>query len=166
MWRTRSIQRVAVCLATAGVCLCQPAFATGPHAGQTPVVTDVRLHESGVLIGQVVTPENRPVPGVRVALHTAGKQVAVAQSEKHGYFAFNGLQNGIYQLVTPKGAGVYRVWTHATAPPSAHLGVLLIDGDGIVRGRFLGHNFNLAVITAALVAIPVILVVTDEPSSP
>jgi len=162
---TRLIQSVAVCLATIGICLPQLAFAAAPQTGQGPVVTDVRLHESGALIGQVVTPENRPVPGVQVVLQTAGRQLAVGQSDNNGYFAFNGLQNGVYQLVTPKGHAVYRVWTHVTAPPSAQLGALVVEGDSTVRGNYPGYArgfrnlmanpWIVAAIIAAAVAIPV-----------
>ena len=163
-------QTLAVTLAVLGLCLPQVALAAAPQAAPTSVVTDVRMHESGTLLGQVVSPENLPVPGVKVALLSKGKQLAVGGTDKSGYFAFKGLQNGVYQMVSPKGNAVYRVWSHQTAPPSAHLGALVVNGDDTVRGQHRFHGFRnwmanpwfvAAVITAA-VAIPVAIHNSDN----
>jgi hypothetical protein len=157
------IQGVAVCLATLGFCIPQVAIAAAPQAGKAPVVTDVRLHESGAMLGQVVSPENLPASGLQVALQSNGKPLAVATSDKNGYFAFAGMQNGVYEVVAPEGRAMYRVWTPATAPPSAQLGALVVNGNDTVRGQHAMHGFRnlmanpwfVAGVIAAAVAIPV-----------
>jgi len=153
-----------VCIAAAGLCVPQMAMAAIPQNGKAPGVYDVRLHESGALLGQVVSPESQPLAGVPVKLRTSGKELAGATSDKNGYFAFAGLANGVYEIVTPEGRGVYRVWSHAAAPPSAQPGALVVNGDDtVVRGQQAMRGFRdlmanpwfvAAVITAA-VAIPV-----------
>lgn len=163
MGTTRCIRWVAVCLATLGLCLPQVAMAAKPQDQTATAVSDVRLHESGALLGQVVTPENRPVAGAKITLHSAGKELAVARSDKSGYFAFNGLSNGVYQLSSPKGQGTYRVWTHKAAPPAAHLGALVVDSDQVVRGQnsmrgfrnLMANPWFVAAVIAGAIAIPV-----------
>ncbi len=158
------IQRVMVCLAVVGVCLPQLALASTPQNGQMPV-TDVQLRAGGVLVGQVVTPQNVAIPHTAVALYSAGQKLKVAKTDKSGYFAFRGLQSGVYQVAAAKSQGTYRVWTHSMAPPAARAqqGALIVAGQQTVRGQngmrsirnFLANPIVIAGIVATAIAVPV-----------
>lgn len=169
------LQHVAVALAVVGFCVPQVAFATTPQAQTASVISDVRLHESGALLGRLVSPEDTPVPGAMVSLESGGKQLAQAKTDKSGYFAFTNLTAGVYRLVSPKGRTACRVWTPQTAPPSAQLGALVVDGDAtLVRGqhgfggcrKLLTNPWFVAAVIAAAVAIPVAIHNSKGPSSP
>ena len=175
---TTFVQQIAVVLALAGMCAPQMAFAATPQATPTTVVTDVRLHESGALLGQVVSPENIPLAGAKVTLLSGGKPLAVAQTNQGGCFAFPGVKNGVYELASLKGHSAYRVWTPQTAPPSAHVAALVVDGDETVRGQnqfgrgfqgfrnLMANPWFVAAVIAAAVAIPVAIHNSKKSGSP
>lgn len=104
-------------------------------AGQTATVTDVALRNGGVLIGQVVDPQGIAKTGVPVKIGAGQQTLAVAVTDQAGYFAFSGLQGGVYQIATQGACGSYRVWTADASPPSAQAGALVIDGNEVVRGQ-------------------------------
>lgn len=169
------LQHVAVALAVVGFCVPQVAFATTPQAQTATVISDVRLHESGALLGQLVSPEDMPVAGALVSLKVDGKQLAQAKTDKSGYFAFTNVNNGVYQLASPKGEAAYRVWTPQTAPSSAQPGALVVNGDAtLYRGQHRMHGFRnllanpwfVAAVIAAAVAIPVAIHNSKGSSSP
>jgi hypothetical protein len=103
-------------------------------AGQLPTVTDVALRDGGLLIGQVVDPQGAAKAGVQVNIGTGQQTLASAVTDKAGYFAFCGLQGGVYRITAQEGQGAYRAWALGTAPPSAQQGALLVDGKNVVRG--------------------------------
>ena len=160
---TTLIQRVAVCVAVVGLCVPQVALAATPSANQTPVVTDVKLQEGGVLLGQVVTPQNTAVVGTDVVLLSGKKQLAVSKTDKQGYFAFSRLPRGVYQVAAANGYGAFRVWTSKTAPPKARKGALVVAGSNTVRGQngmssfrnFMANPIVIAGIVATAIAVPV-----------
>lgn len=159
---TISFQRVAVCCAMVGLCLPQMALAAG-LPGQKPVVTDVQLHDGGTLYGRVVNADYRPVVREAVALSSGGRRIDSGQTNHDGYFAFEGLQSGVYQVTLAHGQGAYRVWARGTAPPSAPPQVLIVNGADTVRGQqgmrtvrnFLSNPIVIAGIVATAVAVPV-----------
>ena len=158
------IQRVVVCMAVVGVCMPQLAMASMPQ-NDPARVTDVQLLAGGVLVGQVVTPQNTPVAQTSVTLQSAGQKISVGKTDKSGYFAFKGLHCGVYQLAAAKGHGSYRVWAEGTAPPSAQMqkGALVVAGQETVRGQngmrtvrnFLANPIVIAGIVATAIAVPV-----------
>jgi len=157
---TGIIRQIVVGLALVGVCFPQMVLAATPQNGQTPVITDIRLHEGGVLYGQVVTVENTPVAGSEVLLTANGQELAAYKTDKNGYFAFSGLQSGMYQLVTANGHRAYRVWSGEVAPPSAQAGALVVVGGQTVRGQgrirnLLANPWVVGAIVATAVAVPV-----------
>ena len=169
------IQFVAVSLAIAGMCFPQAAFAAAGANAQPGAIADIQLHEGNVLIGQVVTPENRPAADAAVTLHSGNQLLASAKTDAKGVFAFRGLQNGVYQVMTPNGQGTYRVWEPGTAPPAAQAGALIVAGQNTVRGQeamtglrnLLANPLVIAGIVAAAVAIPVAIHNSHHaPSSP
>ncbi|MFH1921995.1 MAG: carboxypeptidase-like regulatory domain-containing protein [Planctomycetota bacterium] len=155
------VPQVAVCLAVVGLCIPQLALAAAPQATHGPVMNDLQLREGGVLIGQVVTPENVPAAGIHVSLRSGGRELNVAKTDKNGYFAFRGLKSGVYQLVTAEGQAGYRVW--AKAPPGAQSLALVVNGIDTVRGQhgmrtfrnLMANPWVIAGLIAVAVAVPV-----------
>lgn len=170
MKTTRVFQSCLVCLALIGLCLPLPLLA----APATPIL-DIAMQEGGLLQGQVVDLQNQPRANVPVALVAGEKQLAVGRTNANGYFAFQGVRGGVYQLATPEGFAVYRVWTAQTAPPSAQPAALLVTGNGTVRGQccggvgaFLSNPWVIAGIIATAIAVPIAVhnADDDEPVSP
>jgi len=170
---TTLIQQVAVCLAVVGFCIPQIAFAATPQANLGSVMTDVELRDGGVLLGQVVTPENRPVAGVDVLLRSGTQELGVSKTDNDGYFTFSGLRTGVYQVATPEGQAAYRVWTQGTAPPGAPIGALVVNGNDTVRGQsgmrslkcFFTNPWVIAGIIATAIAVPVAIHNSKKPGS-
>lgn len=166
----RRIQQIAVWLAVAGFCIPQAALSAG---NGLPRIGDVTLHEAGTLVGQILDNAGNPLEGVRVALGDTTGELAVAQTNKEGCFAFSGLSDGVYEVATPAGSSVYRVWTAATAPPTAERGVLIVGDGQTVRGNWgngplsiLGKRPLLtAGLIAAAIAIPIAVTADKGPSS-
>ncbi|KKL19232.1 hypothetical protein LCGC14_2467570 [marine sediment metagenome] len=161
------IQRVVICIAMVGVCMPQLLVAAMPQ--NDPIrVTDVQLLEGGVLIGQVVTPQNTPIAQTSVTLQNAGRKIE-GKTDKDGYFAFKGLRTGVYRVAAAEGHGTYRVWTEGQAPQTAQMkaqiqeGVLIVAGQEVVRGQngmrtirnFLANPIVIAGIVATAIAVPV-----------
>ena len=173
MKRATLIQQVAVCLAVVGCSIPQIALATTPQANPGAVMTDVQLRDDGVLLGQVVTPENTPVAGVDVLLRSGREQLGASKTDHNGCFAFSGLRTGVYQVATAEGQATYRVWTIGTAPPGVPSGALIVFGGDTVRGQhhmrcmrnLLCNPWVVAGIIAAAVAIPVAIHNSKKPGS-
>jgi len=166
------VQRLAVSLAAAGLCVPQMALAATPLNHQPPVIADVRLNEGGVLIGQVVTPHGVAVPDTDVLLGSGDQAVNTVKSDQNGHFTFAGLSNGVYQVSTAGGQQVYRLWTAETAPPAAQPHAMLVADT--VRGQqgmrtfrnLMANPWVVAAIIATAVAIPVAIHNSKKPSSP
>lgn len=164
MRRSQSLSALVVWFAIAVACFPQIAAAAPPQSPFSPV-TDVVLRGGGVLLGQVVQPQGSPVANLPVSLVRDGKKLAPASTNTAGYFAFSGLKTGTYQVVTPTDVGTYRVWTAETAPPGAQPGILIVNGQGAVRGQYdartyagmIGKPLVLGGLVAAAIAVPVAL---------
>jgi hypothetical protein len=170
MSRRYPIQQVAVWLAVVGFCVPQAALAAGPAGDQSPLILDVALHDGGTLVGQVVDAQGIPQANSPVSLRSATHELAAGQTNAQGYFAFSGLNSGVYQVVTSSGAGVYRVWSQSTAPPAAQPGALIVADGSTVRGHLLSclgcHPLIVAGVVVAAIAIPVAVHNQKKPSSP
>ena len=135
---------------------------SGPKA---PPVVDVRLHQDGTLLGQVVTAQSSPA--------SRGRELATATTDKNGYFAFAGLHDGVYQLVAAEGQGTFRVWSAQTAPPAAQPGALVVTGKETVRGQggirrvrnALANPVVAGGLIAAGIAIPIAVDDADDPGT-
>ncbi len=73
-----------------------PAGAMPP--GQAPTVLDVSLGDGGMLSGQVVDAQGRPMAQTPVVVRGASGQVAVAGTDGGGRFQFRGLPGGLYEV--------------------------------------------------------------------
>jgi len=166
----RWIQYVVVWVAAVGLCVPQLAFAAKPAGAQRPAILDITLHDGGAFLGQVVDAQGSPVVGMPVSLRDGNRPLAEARTNAQGFFAFQGLQPGVYQVATPAGAAVYRVWSPQAAPPSAKPGALLVSTGQTVRGQGLGFLGSYPLLTAALIAtaiaVPIAVTIDRNPSSP
>ena len=159
---------IAICVTLAGLCFSQASAATSPASSATGVA-DVALRDGGVLHGQLLDPQGRPVANAPVRLMNGEQELAETRTDAQGAFAFRGLRGGVYQVAGAGGAGIYRLWAPGTAPPSARPGVLLVAGDDLVRGnlRSFGHCCGswcryhlsnpvvLTAVVATAIAVPV-----------
>lgn len=130
---------LGVSLLVAGLGNPQPAVAATP-TGQTPLVVDVALAGGDLMLGQVVDTQGQPLAGADVTLSVAGRTIATAKSDAKGFFAFRGLQGGVYQLAAAEGRAIYRVWAAGTAPPGARQGALVVAGKDFARGQLRGYG--------------------------
>jgi len=105
-----------------------------PVMGQAAPVQDVALQPDGILRGQVLDGQGRPVANGTVVVAQQGKLVTRTLTDEQGRFAVAGLRGGLYQVVTAQGGGVYRVWTAEAAPPVAKNAALIVNDETIVRG--------------------------------
>jgi hypothetical protein len=110
---------------------------SGSGARQQPVIRDVALQAGGVMRGQVLDSQGQPCSDVSVQIAKSSDVNArplVVRTDSAGRFEFSGLAGGIHAIQTSQGAALCRLWTSTTAPPAAVSEVLLIAGDGLVRG--------------------------------
>ena len=136
---SRSVRTVVVWAAALGTCFSTPGLVYGATAslpapeGSSPVVTDVALHDGGVLAGQVSDSNGTVQTAVRVSLqNTQSQEIATGVTDQQGAFRVRGVRPGVYQIVTPQARGFYRLWAPGTAPASARPTAMVV-GD-TVRG--------------------------------
>jgi hypothetical protein len=148
-----------------------------PRANSTqPLIGDIQLSEGGTLRGLVLDSSGGAQASAPIALYQDGHVITTVCTGPSGEFAISQLTAGIYELQTPAGRTMYRLWAPNTAPPVAQDGIVMIDGQNIVRGQhergaWLGHvgsalanPWILAIIVAAAIAIPLALDDDDDAS--
>jgi len=169
----RVLQRSAVALSCVGLLTAQFAEAAGGATGRSqsaaaPLIQDVALQAGGSLRGQISDVQGTPQVAVPVSLLKDGVRMAAVRTDRAGQFAINGLSAGIYQVQAADSTSICRVWAPGTAPPGARHGVLVVEGQQVVRGGGVaGHPWLLAAIVFAAIAIPVALDSNDsEPLPP
>ncbi len=101
----------------------------------TTRTSDVALQSGGVLVGQVTSPEGKPLSEVLVQVVANGSEIARGQSDNQGNFRIPGLKGGSVQIVSTNFSQQYRLWAPETAPPVAQPGVLVVSGSDVVRGQ-------------------------------
>jgi hypothetical protein len=166
-----------VFLMVVGAAWTLPAFGADGPLPPAPAIADVALAEGGLLVGQVVDPQGAPKANLRISLQDSqNKEVATAKTDQQGAFAISGLKGGVYQVVTPQGRRVYRLWSPGMAPPSAQRGTLIVLGDELARGAasrggmraFLTNPIVIGGAVATAIAVPVAIHNSrrDHPESP
>jgi hypothetical protein len=128
-----------------------------PDASQ---VIDVALDQGGVLRGQAVDAQGRPL--VHAPLHARQQQqiVGTAVTDDNGYFAMAGLRGGVYQIEVAGSHATWRLWAARTAPPTALRAAMIVGGGDTVRGQWAGSRYFwpavvLTGIIGAAIAIPI-----------
>ncbi len=159
--------KYAAAVACLGMILPQAGFGAAPA---TEANKDVALRTGGLLVGQVVDQQGVAKAGTPVSIQFAGKEVVQTTTDANGVFAAKGLRGGQYQLVTPQGGTVCRLWAADTAPPSAKPAALVVSGNEVVRGQgpmnsWVGwmkqHPYLTAGTVTAAIAIPLALAEDD-----
>lgn len=135
-----------------------------PWANTPPRIADVSLQEGGILYGQVVDGQGVPRASAPVSLARVGGQRVTTRTNGSGWFQAGPLEGGTYQIVARRGTGVFRVWTPATAPPTAAPAILVVDSTDQVLGQrplsgpvgyWLRNPFVVTGVVAVAVAVPV-----------
>ena len=149
--------RLATILALLGICT-STVLAAAPTTSR-----DLSLTKDRQLQGQVVNVQGQGVAGLEVEISAANGLRRVVKTDKEGKFSFTKVEGGLYQLAAAGRGGLVRVWRSDLAPPKAHDGALIIQGDEVARGEFLGGNgffsnpLCLTLLVAGAIAIPLAL---------
>ncbi len=183
-------QRLATAIACLGMILPPAAFAEAPTFAAP--LADVVLGEGGQFIGKVVNAHGASVVATTVSLRQAEEEIASVLTDEQGNFSFQGLQGGLYQIVTVNSSVVYRLWAPRTAPPAANTSALIVTGSEITNGQYGGvdcgdscgstvggqrggggvvawmqaHPFLVAAGIATAIAVPLAIADDDDPASP
>ena len=156
-------------LALAGLCLPRTGWTADASVTPPPQITDLVLYDGGVLVGQVINDRNTPQSGIRVSLRDSqNREVATAVTDRQGAFTISGIRGGVYQLVTPRGRQIYRIWPQGMAPPSAQQTVRMVvpsGVEGIVSNPGVVGTLVAAGVATAI-AVPVLYGAMKQPASP
>lgn len=134
--KTKVIARFFVALWCVGLPLAPDANAENIAAHSV----DIALSKGGILSGQVVNADGRPLAGEAVVLKSSGKEIARCQSGKDGSFQVASLKGGAVEVSAVGVAGNCRLWAPGTAPPAAQTGLLVVAEGDVVRGQHMGRN--------------------------
>jgi hypothetical protein len=159
------MERFSQTLGTALAIIVLLAGTVSAFGTDQPVVIDVALTEHGNLLGQMVSPQGIGAPEHQVVLMQGNKVAMLTTTSADGFFSFENVRGGMYQIVAGDEITVVRAWTAGTQPPVARQSVLLIAGNEVHRGqqggkpvaRFLTHPITLTAGVATAVALPVAL---------
>lgn len=127
---------LALTLQPAAILAQQPSFqanrSTSP--ANQPVIADVQLQHNGMLVGQVVNESGSGVAGQQIRLSNA-KASQTAKTDADGWFRFQKIRGGVFQLRVDQQTQLVRAWTHGTAPTKASNGLLFTPPDDVFRGQ-------------------------------
>lgn len=164
--KTANVFRNTVLSCTAAVLLFVPQLASSavPQSGQ---ITNVVMHQGGVMVGRLLDSQAQPVAGRQVALRQAKKVVATVETDKNGQFAVRGLRSGIYTLESGNSRSLVAAWNESAAPPTARPSVTIVVGDRqVVRGQDDNGRTPLVIgATGAIIAGAVTAIVIDDDAS-
>lgn len=122
-------------LSASGIYAAEVAPAT---KATTSPIQDVALSAKGVLKGNVVDHQGRPMADQDVVVKQGRREIARAKTDAKGQFEVAGLQGGVYDVTSDKGTRTYRVWTSETAPKKAREQALVVGGNRVARAQFEG----------------------------
>ena len=134
MKRMRSVRASVVLVACVGLLFPPSLWAEAPIVAPPGRSLDVTLHEAGLLIGQLVDSQGRPMPRQDVTLSSATRALATTKTDALGRYAIKGLSRGVYRLSASGVTVPVRVWDQASAPPKASFAALIVAGS-TVRGQ-------------------------------
>lgn len=150
----------------------EPGQAVAHAAAEAPAV-DIALGAGGRLTGRVVDAAGNAAVRVPVSIMHQGVQVVQCVTDENGLFVGENLHGGVHEVVTPSGAGSYRLWTPGAAPPIAQPQMNVVNGP-VVRGQHMGHPHRFGFLAnpwvlgmgvAAAIAIPLALDDDDDNAS-
>lgn len=172
------LQSTAAAVACLGMLMPQAAFAAPAAPRQIDAgsaefrVNDVALRPGGLLVGKVVDARGLGQAGALVSVQYEGREIVRTTTDANGVFAARGLRGGQYQIQSPNGQSICRLWAEGTAPPAAKQAAVVVTGQDVVRGQFgygmawidwmRDHPYLTAGTVAAAIAIPVALATNDD----
>ena len=177
--KLKRIQTILAAIACVGT-VCPPrAIAAEPAS----TAKDVSLRPGGVLVGQVMDQQGAAKAGTAVSIWQDEREVVNTRTDTNGIFAAQGLRGGVYQVLTPEGQALCRLWAPDTAPPAATDAVVVVAGQDLVRGQWApttmgasyggrwldwvrSHPYITAGIVAAAIATPLALAADDDDDGP
>jgi hypothetical protein len=131
MHACRSIRFLIVAMMVGSTLVPQAVFAeSSPEtvdSVEQPLLSDIALQANGTLRGKVEDANGKPKANVELTVWHEKQPVGKIRSNQKGEFAFTGLRGGVHRVTTQQSAYTCRFWSPNTAPPSASLGILLID---------------------------------------
>jgi len=140
-----------------------PAASQNGAPSEATIIRDVMLTEEGVLQGVVVNADGVPIRDIPVTFFNNGRPTVKTFTDKAGRFTVAHLPTGIYEVATPRGAGICRLWPRHQAPPVAQPGLLLVANQSTLRGQdsfrgiFCPETLITLGIIGAAIAIPLAL---------
>ena len=142
-----------------------PSPATSPVAAAQTRIQDIALKDHGVFTGTVLDEQGTARAAIPVTVSRQGKVVARTETNAAGQFIVRDLSGGLYEVQTPAGSGVYRLWSPRTAPPAALAAATVMPNGSVVRAQlggggalgWLANPWVLAGVVAAAIAIPLAL---------
>jgi hypothetical protein len=159
-----------VCSASLLAATCRPTIVHAEHVAswERPqkaefVSYDVKLEAGGKFTGKLTDAGGIALVRAPVVIYQGRNELASTRTDEQGYFEFDKLRGGTYQLYTVGRQGMIRAWTPEAAPPGASESLLVATDYRIVRGQYdLNSVLNSAVIpivvvTSAAIAIPIIV---------
>lgn len=144
---------------------------------------NVALSSTGLLVGQVIDAQGKPLANAPVWLANADGEPVSARTDAAGRFAYKQLRGGVYYLAAGESIRMCRVWTNRAAPPKSLQQVMLVTDEKVVRGqmdpppllngfvkkskKFFAHPVGMVTLGAAIAA-PIAIIATDDddPASP
>lgn len=161
----RCIRAALLGLAVVGLLIPAPLVhaANPPEKKQQVQILDIVLQRNKSFLGQIVDAQGLPQKDLEVNLLQAGKVVHKTKTDKSGVFCATNLHSGVYQVVSDKTVGTYRLWDSKIAPPSAQQWALLVRGQGPIRGQqgpiayWLTKPWVIAGLVTTAVVIPVVI---------
>jgi hypothetical protein len=124
---------------------------------------DIVLQKNNTLLGQIVDTQGVPQKRLDVAVVQDGRVIHRAKTNESGFFFASNLQSGLYQVVSDKTVGTYRLWDSRVAPPSAQQGALLVRGQGPIRAQqgpiayWLTNPWVIAGLITTAVVVPIVI---------
>ena len=97
-------------------------------------VIDLAL-ANGTATGIVVDDQGTPVKGAKVAVKFREKTIARVVTNKSGEFEVRKMRGGLHTIHSGGGVAVARLWTEASAPPTAKSRLTVVSRARLIRGQ-------------------------------
>ena len=129
-------------------------------------LTDIKLGESGRLVGVVLDGQGNPVDKAKVRIFHHDRRIAAATTNARGLYVVKGLRGGVHVVHAGPSQASFRFWTHKSAPPIARKTALNIVEGQTIRGQ-VGPLYagNPGLMGLGAVAIAGLVVAIDKQES-
>ena len=159
----------------------QPTASAPSTPARAMAVVDVELQPDGLLLGQLVDGQGRPLSATTIQLTSKQKKWQV-QTDQQGRFQLKNMTGATYTVQSGQQVQLVRAWAPGTAPPSATKGLLFVqDGDLVLAQHCaspvcgsavaaakhpLANPWVVGGLVAAAIAIPVAIHNSNNDSTP